>query len=66
VCNNLDLALTLLGDLDNISQVSGAAINLDAVVEELLEGSNVEDLVRRRLGGVDDKLSMYKCALWRQ
>jgi len=58
VCDNLDLALTLLGDLDNISKVSGAAVNLDAVVEELLESSHIEDLVRRRLGGVDDELCL--------
>jgi hypothetical protein len=56
VGDDLDLALTLLGDLDDVAEVSGAAVNLDLVLEELLEGRDVEDLVRRRLGGVDDKL----------
>lgn len=56
VGNNLNLAVTLLGNLNDIAEVSGAAVNLDAVVEELLEGSNVEDLVRRRLRRVDDEL----------
>jgi hypothetical protein len=56
VGDDLDLALTLLGDLDNVAEVSGAAVNLDLVLEELLEGRDVEDLVRRRLGGVDDEL----------
>lgn len=56
VSNDLDLALALLGDLDHIAEVSDAAVNLDLVLEELLEGRDVEDLVRRRLGGVDDEL----------
>lgn len=56
VGDDLNLALTLLGDLDNVAEVSGAAVNLDLVLEELLKGRDVEDLVRRRLGGVDDEL----------
>lgn len=54
--NNLDLAVTLLGDLDGVAEVAGAAINLDAVVEELLEGGDVEDLVADGLRSVDDEL----------
>lgn len=56
--DNVDLALTLLGDGDSIAEVAGAALNLDLVVKELLERSSVEDLVGRRLGGVDHKLLM--------
>jgi hypothetical protein len=56
VCNDLDLALTLLGDLDDIAEVADTAIDLDLVLEELLEGGDIEDLVRRRLRGVDDEL----------
>lgn len=56
VRNNLNLAIALLADLDDVSQVTGAAFNLDAVVEELLEGGNVKDLVVGRLGAVDDEL----------
>ena len=54
--DNLDLALASLGDLDEVAEVPGAALNLDAVVEELLEGGGVEDLVVDGLGAVDDVL----------
>jgi hypothetical protein len=56
VSNDLDLAVSLLADLDVVAEVSGAAFNLDAVVEELLEGLDVEDLIVDRLGAVDDEL----------
>jgi hypothetical protein len=59
VGNNLDLALGLLGDGDGVAEVSGAALNLDAVVEELLEGLDIEDLVVHGLRAVDDELSLY-------
>jgi NAD-dependent oxidoreductase involved in siderophore biosynthesis len=59
VCDNLDLALALLGDGDGVSEVSGAALDLDAVVEELLEGLDIEDLVVHGLRAVDDELSLY-------
>jgi hypothetical protein len=58
VGNDLDLALALLGDGDVVAQVVGAALNLDAVLEELLEGGDVEDLVARGLRSVDDELSV--------
>ena len=32
MCDHLDLALTLLTDFDGIAKVSGASIDLDAVV----------------------------------
>jgi hypothetical protein len=56
VSNDLDLAIALLGDLDDLAEVAGAALNLDAVVEELLEGLDVEDLVVDGLRAVDDEL----------
>lgn len=56
--DNLDLAISLLGDLDVVAEVSGAALNLDAVVQELLEGLDVKDLVVHRLRAVDDELSI--------
>jgi hypothetical protein len=56
VRNDLDLAIALLGDLDDLAEVAGAALNLDAVVEELLEGLDVEDLVVDGLRAVDDEL----------
>jgi hypothetical protein len=56
VRNDFDLALALLADLDDVAEVSGAAVDLDLVVQELLEGGDVEDLVGSGLAGVDDEL----------
>jgi hypothetical protein len=56
VGDDLDLALTSLADDNVVAEVVGAALNLDAVLEELLEGSDVEDLVAGGLGSVDDEL----------
>ena len=57
MCHDLNLALTLLADLHRVAQVADSAIDLNAVVKELLKGSHVEDLVRRWLGGIDGELS---------
>ena len=54
--NDLDLALALLLDNDVVAQVVGAALDLDGVLEELLEGGDVEDLVASGLLSVDDEL----------
>lgn len=54
--NDLDLALTSLGDDDVVTQVADTALDLDAVVEELLEGGDIEDLVRGGLRSIDDVL----------
>lgn len=54
--DDLDLALAGLGDDDLVAEVADAALNLDAVVEELLEGGDVEDLVAHGLRSVDDEL----------
>lgn len=56
VGNDLDLALALLGDLDGVAKVANAAVDLDLLVQEFLEGRDIEDLVARRLRGVDDEL----------
>ena len=56
VSNDLDLAIALLGDLDDLAEVTGAALDLDAVVKELLESLDVEDLVVDGLRAVDDEL----------
>jgi len=56
VGDNLNLSLASLADLDDIAEVTGATLNLDAVVEELLESGGVEDLVVDGLGAVDDVL----------
>jgi hypothetical protein len=57
VGNDLNLALALLLDNDVVAQVVGAALDLDGVLEELLKGGDVEDLVASRLRSVDDELS---------
>ncbi len=54
--DDLDLALALLGDLDGLAEVADAALNLDLLVQELLKGRDIEDLVARGLRGVDDEL----------
>lgn len=58
--NNLDLSLTLLLDNNIVAQVVGAALDLYGVLEELLEGGDVEDLVASRLLSVDDKLHPHR------
>jgi len=60
VGNDLDLALAGLLDHDIVAQVVGAALDLDAVLEELLEGGDVEDLVASGLLSVDDELRATK------
>ena len=64
--NNLNLSITLLRDLDDIAEVASAALNLDAVVQELLESLDVEDLVIDGLRAVDDELLGDLLALLRR
>lgn len=54
--NNLDLAVTRLRDDDLVAEVANTALDLDTVVQELLEGRDVEDLVASGLRSVDDEL----------
>lgn len=56
VSNDLDLALTLLADNNGVAEVADAALNLDALLEELGEGAGVEDLVASGLRSVDHEL----------
>lgn len=56
VSDNLDLALTNLGDDNIVTEVADTALDLDAVVEKLLKGGDIEDLVARGLRSVDDVL----------
>ena len=56
VGNDLNLAITDLGDLDGLAKVADAALNLDLLGEELLEGRDVEDLVAGGLRSVDNEL----------
>lgn len=54
--NDLNLALASLADDDVVAEVADTAVDLDLVLEELLEGSGVEDLVASGLLSVDDEL----------
>ena len=56
--NDLDLAVASLGDLDGVAEVSHAAIDLDLLVQELLEGRDIENLVAGGLRGIDDELQL--------
>ncbi len=56
VRDDLNLAVSDLRDLDDIAKVAGAAIDLDAIVQELLERRNVKDFVVGRLRRIDDEL----------
>lgn len=56
--NNLNLAIANLGDDNVVTEVADTALDLDAVVKELLEGRDIEDLVASGLGSVDDELRM--------
>jgi hypothetical protein len=56
VRDDLDLAITGLGDLNVLAEVTDTTFNLDAVVQELLKGGDVEDLVAGGLGSIDHEL----------
>jgi hypothetical protein len=62
VCDDLNLSLSLLGDLDDVTEISNTAVDLDLVVQELLEGRDIEDLVAGGLRSVDDKLRRFLVA----
>lgn len=56
VSDDLNLAITNLGDLNRLAKVAYTALNLDPVVQELLEGGDIEDLVVGGLRSIDDVL----------
>ena len=65
VGNDLNLAIARLGDNNVVTEVADTALDLDAVVQELLEGGDVEDLVARWLRSVDGELRRllaFSCA----
>jgi hypothetical protein len=51
-----DLGVSATGNLDGITKVVGAVVNLDAVMEVLLESSSIEDLVVSGTRAVNDEL----------
>jgi hypothetical protein len=56
VGNDLDLAVGGGRDLDGLAKVADTALNLDLLVQELLEGGDIEDLVGGRARSVDNEL----------
>jgi len=56
VSDDLDLAIADALDLDLVTEVTDTVLDLDLVLEELLEGGDVEDLIGSWLGSVDDVL----------
>jgi len=47
-------------NLDLVFKVVGTAVDLDVVMEVLLIGGNIKDLVRGRTRAVDDKLAAFR------
>lgn len=58
--NNFNLAITLLANLYRIAEIANAIVDFDLVVKEFFKGGDIEDLVRGRLGCVDDILYTQK------
>jgi len=56
VRDDLDLSVLEVRDADRLAEVSGAAVDLYARLQECREGGWVEDLVVGGLAGVDDVL----------
>ena len=50
------------GRSDDIAEVADTAVDLDLVVQELLEGGDVEDLVAGGLRSIDDELDSLQSA----
>lgn len=57
--DNLNLAIALLANLHRIAEISNAVVDFDLVVQKLFKGGDIEDLVRCRLGCVDDVLYCF-------
>jgi hypothetical protein len=62
VRDDLELSIANLLDVDVVAEVVGPAFDLDAVVQELLECRQVEDLVADRLAAVDRVLLQHRLA----
>lgn len=51
-----DLALALALHLDDVAQLAGLVVNLDAVVQELFKRGGVEDAIAGRAAKVNEEL----------
>ena len=58
VRDDLNAAIAKVGDGDGVAEVTGAALDLDALLQEGGEGGRVENSVGGGLGSVDDVLWM--------
>ena len=58
--DDFDLPISFLADENCVAEIACAVVYFDLVVEELLEGGDVEDLFTDRLGGIDDELQRQK------
>ena len=54
--NDLNLPVALLADLHRVAEISHSVVNFYLVVQEFLEGGDIEYFVRGGLRGVDDEL----------
>jgi hypothetical protein len=61
--HDFDASIAEVGDGDGVAEVSGAAVDLDALLQESREGGGVEDAVLRWLGCVDDELRSFVSAI---
>jgi len=59
--NDLNLAIGHLLHHNNVAEVAGPAIDLDALLEKLFEGVDIENLVACGLRGIDDELDGTAC-----
>ena len=58
--HNLYFPVPELRNHNRIAEVANAVIDFDLVVQEFLEGGDVEDFVRGGLGGVDYELFFFE------
>lgn len=56
MCNDLNLAIANLRDLNLVAKISCPTVDLHSVVQELLKGRDVKDFVACGLRGIDNEL----------
>ena len=56
MCDDLDLSVTLLADLYDVTQIVHSVVDFDLVMEEFFEGRDIEDFIGGGLRSIDDEL----------
>ena len=51
---------TVADNLDTVTELTRLALDLDAIVQELLEGGTIENTITSRCGVVNDKLVLCR------